>query len=127
MNILDENVARDQSDLLKHWGIRFRSISRELGYQGIGDDEIRPLLLRLKRPTLLTRDRDFYSASLCHFGYCLAYFDVSLATAAEFMRRFLRHKLFRTQAQRLGKVVCINEAGLTYWQVGGKVAQKVEW
>ncbi len=86
-----------------------------------------PLLYSLRRPTFLTRDRDFYSSDLRHSGYCLAYLDVPLAQAAEFMRRFLRHKLFRTQAQRLGKVVCVDRGGLTYWQVGVELVQKVEW
>lgn len=128
MIILDENIDLIRRRQLISWKIHVRQIGIEIGHAGMKDfDEVIPLLHSLRGPTFLTRDRDFYSASLCHSEYCPAYFDVPLATAAEFMRRFLRHKLFCTQAQRLGKVVCINEAGLTYWQVGGKVAQKVEW
>ena len=104
---------------LINWKIHVRQIGVEVGHAGMKDlDEIIPLLHTMRGPTFLTRDRDFYSSSLCYFGYCLAYFDVSLVTAAEFIRRFLRHKLFRTQVQRLGKVVCVNESGLAYWQAG---------
>jgi hypothetical protein len=38
VNVLDENIPRDQADLLRQWGVRFRSNSRELGYQGIDDE-----------------------------------------------------------------------------------------
>ena len=38
MNVLDENIPRDQADLLRQGGVRFRSISRALGYQGIADE-----------------------------------------------------------------------------------------
>jgi predicted nuclease of predicted toxin-antitoxin system len=80
VNVLDENITRDQADLLRGWGIRFRSISRDLANQGIGDDDIVPLLLRLKKPTLLTRDSDFFDRTLVHAAYALVWFDVERKT-----------------------------------------------
>ena len=115
MNVLDENVTRDQADLLCQWGIRFRSISRDLGCQGMPDDNILPFLLRLKQPTLLTRDRDFFERRLAHARYCLAWFDVDAGQTAFFIRRFLSHPRFRTNAQRLGKVICVAPRGIEYW------------
>ena len=100
MNVLDENVPRDQADLLRQWGIRFRSISRDLGYQGIDDDEIRPLLLRLKKPTLLTRDEDFFRRDFAHPRYCLVWFDVTVEETAFFIRRFLKHPLALRSSRR---------------------------
>ena len=67
--------------------------------------EIIPLLHTLRRPTFFTRDHDFYKADLRHLGYCLVFLDVAFDEAAEFIRRFLRHTAFRTQAQRMGRVV----------------------
>ena len=73
MNVLDENVTRDQADLLRQWGMRFRSISRDYLCQGMQDDDVVPFLLRLKRPTLLTRDGDFFERRLVHPRYCLVW------------------------------------------------------
>lgn len=67
--------------------------------------EIIPLLHTLRRPTFFTRDHDFYKADLRHLRYCLVFLDVAFDEAAEFIRRFLRHTAFRTQAQRMGRVV----------------------
>jgi len=115
VNVLDENIARDQADLLRQWGIRFRSLSRDLRCQGMHDDNIVPLLLRLKRPTLLSRDGDFFERTLVHPRYCLAWFDVDTGQTAFFIRRFLSHPHFRTNSQRLGKVICVAPRGLEYW------------
>jgi hypothetical protein len=115
VNVLDENVTRDQADLLQQWGIRFRSISRDLRCQGMHDDNIVPFLLRLKQPTLLTRDGDFFERGLVHSRYCLAWFDVDAGQTAFFIRRFLSHPQFRTTAQRLGKVIHIAPRGVDYW------------
>ena len=127
MNILDENVPRDQADLLQQWGFRFRSIARDLGYQGIGDDDIRPLLLRLKRPTLLSRDSDFFLRDLVHARYCLTWFDVTVDETAFFIRRFLRHPRFRSSAQRLGKVVRVHSLNIQYWTRNAEKLIEVPW
>jgi len=127
VNVLDENVPRDQSDLLRHWGIRFRSVSRDLGYQGISDDNIRPLLLRLKRPTLLTRDGDFFRRDFVHARYCLVWFDVAVDETAFFIRRFLRQRLFRTDSQRLGKVIRAQPLQIQYWTRTANRLVEVGW
>ena len=128
MIILDENIDLIRRRQLISRRVHVRQIGLEIGRSGMTDfDEIIPLLHSLRNPTFLTRDRDFYAAQLCHSGYCLAYFDASLAQTTELMCRFLRHRLFRTQAQRMGKVVCAHDRELTYWQVGVKMSQKVAW
>ncbi len=127
MNVLDENITRDQADLLWQWGIRFRSISRDLGWQGIHDDNIVPLLLRLKHPTLLTRDEDFFDRRLIHERYALAWFHVGAAETAFFIRRFLSHPLFRTNAQRLGRVMHIQPSRIEYWAGNSEKLIRVPW
>jgi hypothetical protein len=57
----------------------------------------------------------------------LVYLDVIPEEMAEYIRRFLRHPAFRTQAQRMGKVVRIRHSGLTYWQLNGRHQHIVSW
>lgn len=66
------------------------------------DEEIIPFLHRLDKPTLLSRDTDFYNRRLCHARYCLVYLALNKREVAIFVRRFLRHKAFNTQAKRIG-------------------------
>jgi hypothetical protein len=127
VNVLDENVTRDQADLLSQWGIRCRSISRDFRCQGMQDDSIVPFLLRLKQPTLLTRDGDFFERRLVHTRYCLAWFDVDAGQTAFFIRRFLSHPRFRTSAQRLGKVISIAPRGIAYWMKNANRLTHVRW
>ena len=51
MNVLDENIPEDQRQLLRSWRIRAYQIGREIGRQGLKDEQqIIPLLLELRRP-----------------------------------------------------------------------------
>ena len=59
MNVLDENIPKDQRQLLERWRIRARQIGVNIGRRGLQDDEIIPLLLTLRRPTFFTRDADY--------------------------------------------------------------------
>jgi hypothetical protein len=127
LNVLDENVPRDQADLLRSWGIRFRSISRDLGYQGIQDPDVLPLLLRLKKPTLLTRDADFFRRDLAHPRYSLVWFDMPAEQTAFFIRRFLKHGTFKQNSQRLGKVVRVLSRHIEYWRRNSEKLTFVEW
>ena len=103
MNVLDENIPRDQADLLRQWGVRFRSISRDLGYQGIADENIVPLLLRLKKPTLLTRDEDFWDRHLAHARYAAVWFDAEVEETAFWNKRFLGHPLLPHERPTAGQ------------------------
>lgn len=127
MNLLDENVRDDQQALLRQWRIPFRQIGKEISRAGIHDDDLLPLLHRLKRPTLFTQDEDFFKARLCHRAYCLVWLDVRYIEVAFFIRRFLRHPEFRTQAERMGRVVRVHPDGVQYWQAGKAGRVSVEW
>ena len=127
MNILDENLTPDQADLLRQWGIRFRSLARDFHRQGMPDENIIPFLLRLKQPTWLTRDGDFFERRLVHARYCLAWFEVDANQTAFFIRRFLSHPRFRTNAQRLGRVICIAPRGVEFWSKGAEQLTEVRW
>jgi hypothetical protein len=127
MNVLDENVRDDQRTLLRQWRIPFRQIGKELARAGIQDENLLPLLHRLKRPTFFTQDEDFFKRQLCRRAYCLVWLDVSNIEVAFYMRRFLRHRTFRTQRQRLGKVVRVHPRGLSYCEAARRDIVKLEW
>lgn len=128
MNVLDENIIVSQRRLLTSWRIHFRRIGEHVGYFGMDDrQQIIPLLHTLRRPTLFTRDKDFYHAWLRHPAYCLVYLDVNPDEAAQFIRSLLRHSDFRTQTQRLGKVVRVHKDGLDYRQVNMGKLQTRAW
>ncbi|MDQ3011844.1 MAG: hypothetical protein M3X11_14185 [Acidobacteriota bacterium] len=128
MNILDENIPFGQRQPLSDRGIHFRQIAREIGRMGLDDrEQIIPLLHRLRRPTFFTRDQDFSKSGLRHPGYCLVYLDVLPGQVAEYIHRFLRHSSFRTQAQRMGKVVRVRHGGLSWWEAGAKAERVVSW
>jgi len=125
--ILDENFPESQRQLLKVWRIPVRQIGVEISRKGIQDDEIIPLLLGLRRPTFFTLDNDFYSRSLCHARYCLVCVDVSQYEAAVFVRRFLRHKDFDTEAKRMGMVVRLSHAGIFLWPLHVETEARLDW
>jgi len=127
MNLLDENIRHDQDERLRQWRVKFRRITESIARPGIQDPDIIPLLHRLKRPTLFTHDQDFFKPSLAHRAYCLVWLDLYDGDGAVFIRRFLRHPTFRTQAQRMGKVVRVHPDGVYYWQAGKAERVSVKW
>ena len=117
MNIRDENIPRNQRELLLSWRVSIRQIGYDTGRKGIQDDEIMPLLHQLRRPTFFTRDSDFFNRNLCHQRYCLVYMDVDKYEAALFVRRVLRHAELDTQAKRMGAVIRVSRKGLSLYRL----------
>ena len=101
MLVLDENLPADQRQLLRSWQIHFRVVGVDVGASGDDDDNLLPVLHHLPQPTFATLDRNFFRHDWAHAGYCLAWLDVRRREAAEFIRRFLRHPAFDTQAKRM--------------------------
>jgi len=128
VNILDEDISVVECGRLRARKIHFRQIGKGVGRLGMKDrTDIIPLLHTLRRPTFFTRDHGFYHPSLLHSAYCLVYLDVAFDEIADFIRRFLRYAFFRTQAQRMGKVVRVYHKGVSYWQVRVKKAHVLSW
>ncbi len=111
MNILDENIPKNQRQLVESWRIPVRQIGFNIGRRGFQDDEIISFVLQQRRPTFFTRDEDFFENSLCHAKYSLVYMAVEKYEAAVFVRRLLRHRQFDTQAKRMGAVIRVSSAG----------------
>jgi hypothetical protein len=117
MNILDENVSKNQRQLLESWRISIRQIGVNIGYGGMQDEKIISLLQQIRRPTFFTRDDDFFKPQLCHARYSLVYLDVDKYEAAFFIRRLLKHAEFNTQARRMGNIIRVSGAGLACWRL----------
>ncbi len=118
MILLDENVLAGQRLLLDAWGIPVRQIGVDHGRKGLKDEEIIVELRRLRRPTFFTRDLRFFRRDVCHRRYAIVVLGVGQYDVATFVRRFLRHRAFDTQAKRMGNVIRLSPAGLACWQLG---------
>ena len=127
MNILDENIPKPQRELLEGRRISVKQVGVNIGRKGLLDEEIIPLLQSLRRPTFFTRDSDFHKRDLCHRAYCLVYLAVEKSEVALFVRRFLRHPDFKTQANRMGKVIRVSRAGISFWRLHQSTEEHVGW
>ena len=116
MNILDENILKNQRQLLRSWRIRVHQIGYDIGRKGLPDEEIRPLLLQLHHPTFFTRDLGFYDQRFCHQRYCSVCLAVDKQEVAVFVRRLLRYRAFDTRAKRLGSIIRVSHRGLSVWR-----------
>ena len=127
MNILDENIPENQRQLLRSWRIKVRQIGHEVGRQGMKDDEIISQLHQLAPVTFFTRDLGFYHRHSCHAKYCLVCLSVSQYEVASFIRSFLRHSAFRTQAKRIGKVIRVTHTGIRVWRLNTEKEEHLIW
>jgi hypothetical protein len=127
VNILDEHIPGEQRQLLKSWRISVRHVGHDIGRKGLQDDEIIPLLCRLRYPTFFTLDFGFYQWRLCHERYCLVWMDIYEDEAASFVRRLLRHPEFDTQAKRMGTVIRISGKGLGVWRLHAEKEMQFAW
>lgn len=125
--MLDENLPADQQQLLRNWRIHFRFVGVDVAASGAKDENLIPLLHRLSHPTFFTLDHDFYRRDWTHPDYCLVWLDVRKGEAAEFIRYFLRHQSFNTQARRMGIVARVRAEGVIYWQAGKPSSLLVSW
>ena len=127
MIVLDENVLDGQRLLLEASRVAIKQIGVDIGHKGMKDDEIIVLLRKQRNLSFFTRDAGFYVPGLRHRRYCLIVMNVGQNQVATFVRRFLRHSHFDTQAKRTGCVVRISHAGLAAWRLGLQREIHVVW
>lgn len=127
MIILDENIIKSQRQLLSGWRISFRHIAQDLGHEGIQDEDIIPLLHKLRRPTFFTSDADFYKRQLCHARYCIVCLAVEENETATFIRRLLRHPEFDTEAKRMGVVARVSYSSVIVWRLHQEQPHELVW
>ncbi len=112
MIVLDENVIENQAQLLRSWRVPIRQIGRDVGRQGMQDDELIPLFHSLSRVTFFSRDLRFYTREIPHANYCLVVLAVEQQETAFFVRRFLKHPNFNAAQKRMGLIVQAGHSGL---------------
>ena len=127
MIILDENIPDSQRQILRGWRIRVHQIGHEVGRQGIKDEQIVPLLHKLPASTFFTRDLGFYKRQHCHARYCLVCLAVGQYETASFIRRFLRHPVFRKETKRRGKVIRVTHTGIRIWELRADEEEAQVW
>ena len=127
MILLDENILEGQRLLLEATRIGPRQIGVDVGRKGLKDEEIIPLLLRQRSATFFTRDAGFYTPELRHRRYCLVVTAVGQNEVATFVRRFLRHPDFNTQAKRMGAVVRFTHTRLWSWRLKSHAEKETPW
>lgn len=127
MYLLDENIPESQRLLLQGRRIRVRQIGIDVGRSGMKDEEIIPLLHRLRHVTFFTRDLGFYRRDLCHANYCVVCLAVGPYEAASFIRRLLRHPALDTKTKRMGKVLLVAHTGLRLWQLHAIKERELQW
>jgi hypothetical protein len=125
--ILDENILEGQRLLLHAWRLQARQIGLDVGRKGLKDEEIIVLLRRHRNSTFFTRDLGFYNPAFPHAKYCIVVASVEQTEVGAFVRRFLRHPTFDTQAKRMGKVVRISHAGMAIWRLRSDVEIHTVW
>ena len=59
MYLLDENITKDQRELLKKWRFRVKQVGIDFENKGIKDEQIITLLQQIKGVLFITRDIDF--------------------------------------------------------------------
>ena len=127
MNILDENIRRDQREMLRAWRVPVRQVGRDFVSKGVEDENMVPRLLRVRHATFFTRDADFFKRELRHSRYCLVYLTIGEEGSAVYVRRILRHPAFNTQAKRMGAVVRASPTGLTIWRLHAEAEEHLSW
>jgi hypothetical protein len=127
MFVIDENVSELEVLRLRRAGIRVRLIGDDVARKGYTDENLLPVLRRLKQPVFFTQDQDFFQFRWLHADYALVWVDTHPNAVAEHVRRFLRHPEFATQARRLGIVARVRASGITYWRVGSRQLYQAIW
>jgi hypothetical protein len=106
MLILDENVSENEIWRLREAGLAVRVIGQDIAVKSVSDANIIPILLKLKKPTFFTRDRDFWKPQLRHERYAIVFMDIPEheGEIAKCIIQFLRHPAFNTATKRLGRL-----------------------
>jgi len=97
----------------------------------IKDEGIPELLLRQKKPTFITLNvLDFWLKFEPHPRFCIVCCPLPTQRQGELpalLLAFLKHGVFRTAAQRMGKIIRLTEVAIAYYEHANRRVQRVGW
>jgi len=126
-HIFDENFPAFAMHTVRQKVASVVQIGQDWGENGWLDvEEILPQL-HGSRATFHTLDAGLFKRRYCHGSYCIVYYDVLETELGKWVIKFLKHHNFRTQVQRLSKVIRISPTKLTYWELHAYAIRKTEW
>jgi hypothetical protein len=126
-HIFDENFSAPLIEIIRYKLSSVTQVGKDWGHSGWKDrDQIIPHL-HGSGATFHTLDRGFYDWRLWHKDYCLVYYDVPEAEIIEWVFKFLNHRTFDTRAKRMGKVIKVLPAQITYWALKDHQFQLIQW
>ena len=95
----------------------------------IKDDAVPALLRQQPQPTFVTiNERDFWRKVALDQRYCVVCFTLSDARARDIpqaLRLLLRRPTFRTKAQRMGKVIRVTSADMSYYTFNNRQVRTI--
>lgn len=115
MYLLDENITKDQRELLEGWRFHVKQIGVDFEAKGIKDEQIITLLQQTKGILFITRDSDFFKKEFCHPKCCIVFLDIGKYEVAYFVRKFLKHPMFNNSQKRTGKIIKIKQTLIQYY------------
>jgi hypothetical protein len=126
-HIFDENFPASAMHLIRQRIASVTQVGQDWGESGWLDvEQILPHLHGLK-VTFHTLDAGLFKRRYTHSSYCLVYYDVPEAELGDWVIKFLRHHDFKTQAQRLGKVIKVKPSKLVYGELHAPRMKEVDW
>lgn len=132
MIALDEQLTgRGLERAIGHWYRGTVCFITALRPNSVIKDEAIPALLRQQRhPTFVTiNEQDFWRHSRSDNRFCVVCFalnDSQVGLIAPALRALLRHPLFRTKANRMGCVIRVSEAMVTYYRYDDQIVRMLE-
>lgn len=97
----------------------------------IKDDRIPTLLRELNQPTFLTFDESgFWKRRLCDPRYSIVCFAINKnqqELVVNLLRKLLKRPEFKTQKNRMGKVVRVSQANIKYYKFAEMKMQTLRW
>lgn len=128
MIILDHDIPEHQAEILRWARLRPQQIGRDVGRPEWQDlEEILRYLHSGKSETFFTRDEGFFRRRLCHRNYCIVIVSTPVLETALYVKRFLRHKTFRTKKGRMGKVARLSPTWIVCWKTGREKLCRLSW
>ncbi len=96
----------------------------------IKDERVPELLRRVRQPTFVTIDLDFWNRGLRDGEFCILCFALrndEQDQLPDLLRRLLRLPEFSTKSSRMGKVARVSTSEIQFWKLGEERLSRVMW